>query len=333
MNEQLYTITESTIAEWYDLKESGKISLSCAVQRNEMPAWSKPEKADLLIDSILNGWSINLIHYYLSDGVNVCLDGKQRLTIIYRILDDQYTPTALTGSYSILNGKPFSMWPKDFKEKFSSYKISLCEHKIDESDIPVMFQRLNGGIALTTAQRRRGEISQKLMFLEGFVKDSIWKTIDAKLTRDQIEMVVMQALVTWNSSGKTENKSGAVIDAMKMIDVEKLFSQFSKKFLYFKSFYEQSGLNADDQASLKRACKKVHAASILAIMPDGDYDPRIKSQINERLIKFFGETGKDRSIDRLTYSTYATTDTGSQSHVSGLYEILQGVLSKESKLK
>ena len=325
---------EKSIKDVYTLKNQGLINLDCAIQRNEMNAWQKPEKADDLIDSIMNAWSINLLHAYNEENSMVCLDGKQRLSIIFRVLNDLYIPTTLQGELSLLNGKTFSLWPAENQNEFLDYVLWFAIHDLDDSDYATLFRKLQNGIPLTPTQKRRGEIVGKLENLESMVNDSVWSQIDSKLSRDQIENILMQGLIAWVNQGKTALKAKNIIDSMVKIDLEKLFSEFSRKFLYFKSFCEFKPVNDFGVSAQKRTFKKVHLSSILASCPSCDYDIKVRDRMISGLIAFFSETGKNRSIDRQNYNDSCASDTSGLENVLLRYETLtkkiNGIIAPKS---
>ena len=136
-----------------------RINVDAEYQRGKV--WSRPQQA-LLIDSILRGFDIPKI--YLSkrhDGGRVLfdvIDGKQRLTAIWRFISDDFrllkTQDPLPG-LGYVGGKCWSELPENAKDKlqFANVTITKIEAASDE-EIRELFLRLQKGEPLNAAERR-----------------------------------------------------------------------------------------------------------------------------------------------------------------------------------
>ena len=136
-----------------------RINVDAEYQRGKV--WSRPQQA-LLIDSILRGFDIPKIYLRKrQDGGRVLfdvIDGKQRLTAIWRFFSDDFrllkTQEAFPG-LGILGGKCWSELPEKAKDKlqFANVTITKIEDASDE-EIRELFLRLQKGEPLNAAERR-----------------------------------------------------------------------------------------------------------------------------------------------------------------------------------
>lgn len=145
-----------TVRMLVDLKP--RINVEAEYQRGSV--WSRPQQA-LLIDSILRGFDIPKIYVSKrADGSSHLfdvIDGKQRLTAIWRYFGNQF---------SLLQGDPFpdlgdlsgKKW-EDLSSKerdrlqFSTMTVSIIQDTTD-TDIPELFLRLQRGEPLNAAEKR-----------------------------------------------------------------------------------------------------------------------------------------------------------------------------------
>ena len=133
--------------------------------------WS-PEKKKLLIDTIINSFDIPKFYfnYFIeennllnpSKAVYAVIDGKQRLQAILDFLNDKF---ALDGEFVFYEKPEYDLKNLKFSEIAlrHSYIASIIENYIldivyvvtDEEDkLEELFLRLNGGYALTNAEKR-----------------------------------------------------------------------------------------------------------------------------------------------------------------------------------
>jgi hypothetical protein len=144
--------------------------------------WS-PEKKKLLIDTIINGFDIPKFYfnYFVEENnilnptkaVYAVIDGKQRLQVILDFLDDKF---ALDSEFVYYEEPQYNLkgWKFSQIAMEHSYIASVIENYIldiiyvitDEEDkLEELFLRLNGGSALTNAEKRNaigGYLNRKI---------------------------------------------------------------------------------------------------------------------------------------------------------------------------
>ena len=123
--------------------------------------WSTPQQA-LLIDSILRGFDIPKIYVRKHPpGGNVLfdvVDGKQRLTAIWRFLSNEFPLHRNADDFprlGNLSGKRWSQLPAEAQDvlQFSSVTVSAIEDASKE-DVRELFVRLQKGEPLNAAEKR-----------------------------------------------------------------------------------------------------------------------------------------------------------------------------------
>jgi len=133
--------------------------------------WS-PEKKKLLIDTIINGFDIPKFYfnYFIEENnllnpkkaIYAVIDGKQRLQVILDFLNDQFTLDNEfvyyeNPSYNLkgLNFSQITEVHSDIASIIENYILDIIYVITDEEDkLEELFLRLNGGAALTNAEKR-----------------------------------------------------------------------------------------------------------------------------------------------------------------------------------
>jgi hypothetical protein len=142
--------------------------------QRESAVWSL-DKQQLFIDSLLNGYDVPKIYLHDLRGhhptkVYAVVDGKQRLTTIWRFLEDGFPlapqfrveeanlPESPPGATPPAGGMRFSafdpLWQEVLKTTFLS--VVLIQNAT-EQDIEELFSRLNNGEPLNAAEKRNAK--------------------------------------------------------------------------------------------------------------------------------------------------------------------------------
>ena len=158
-----------------------RINVDAEYQRGKV--WSQPQQA-LLIDSIMRGFDIPKIFLRkLPDGsphLFDVIDGKQRLTAIWRFVANDFRLLRTIGPLSELGdlgGKYWSELPDDAKDRlqFSSITVSKIEDATEE-EIHELFLRLQRGEPLNAAEKRNAMSGPVRDFVaNNLANHSVWK--------------------------------------------------------------------------------------------------------------------------------------------------------------
>ena len=166
-----------------------RINVEAEYQRGKV--WSQPQQA-LLIDSILRGFDIPKIFLRkLSDGSQHLfdvIDGKQRLTAIWRFVADDFSLLRNIGPFpdlGDLGGKCWSELPDDAKDRlqFANVTVSKIEDAT-EHEIHELFLRLQRGEPLNAAERRNATPGPVRDFVASkLATHSLWADTGLRRTR------------------------------------------------------------------------------------------------------------------------------------------------------
>ena len=167
--------------------------------------WSRPQQA-LLIDSILRDFDIPKIYLRKrADGSSHLfdvIDGKQRLTAIWRYFDDRLPlmrgePFPGLGD---LSGKKWRDLPSDAKDRlqFSTMTVSVIQDAT-HTDIRELFIRLQKGEPLNAAERRNAMVGPLRDFVATVMAEhAFWPNTRIRQTRfgwDEHSAIVLALVV------------------------------------------------------------------------------------------------------------------------------------------
>ncbi|CAE6419801.1 unnamed protein product [Rhizoctonia solani] len=142
----------------HTLMKEGDIKLDPEYQRDVVWSDSKQSK---LIDSILRNYYIPPVIFSISSDKNgnqtrVCIDGKQRLTSIYRFLEGHIPHKDGGVSYYFQQADPSKhcrLLPDNLKRQFRNKTMICVEYRdLDGTAERDIFQRVQLGMALTTGE-------------------------------------------------------------------------------------------------------------------------------------------------------------------------------------
>lgn len=123
--------------------------------------WGKPKK-QLLIDSILQGWKLPKFYFLkTSDAPEEfeVVDGQQRLTAIFEFFQNELPLSEESAKH--FQGVYYRDLPALHSDNFDDYEIEFdIIEDADESEIKQFFQRLQGGIRLTSSEKLNSEHSK-----------------------------------------------------------------------------------------------------------------------------------------------------------------------------
>jgi hypothetical protein len=128
--------------------------------RYDIPDWQRdevwtPQRKQLLIDSILNGWKLPKLYFSKTssdpDQFDV-VDGQQRLAAIWEFFEGDLRLSEETAKN--FGGFTYSELPDIVTDSFDDFEIQYDEiTEATDDDIQEFFQRLQGGMSLTAAEK------------------------------------------------------------------------------------------------------------------------------------------------------------------------------------
>ena len=117
----------------------------------------------LEVDSLLRGYSINLVYIWKKDDKNYVIEGKQRITLYRSIkvinfpLSKKLEPVTIDGEVYEIAGKRFSQLDETVQDKLLNAEVLIFEMwDCTEKEVRDMFVRLNSGKRLNGAQMLTG---------------------------------------------------------------------------------------------------------------------------------------------------------------------------------
>jgi hypothetical protein len=196
--------------------------------------WSK-EKQQLFIDTILNDFDTPKFYFnYFTDSKNLLntskklyaiIDGKQRLEAIFDFINDKYPLSKEFRSDNQddnnLKGLYYSEIVEQYPSalaKFFSYNLDIIFVDTDDEDkLEELFLRLNGGEALTNAEKRNaigGEFNRQVRTIvesHSFFKEKI----RFKNPRYQHQDLFIKIAITENAEELISFKNNVLYDFIK----------------------------------------------------------------------------------------------------------------------
>ena len=152
-----------------------KLNLHPQYQRG--PTWSLGQR-QRFIDSLLSDFDIPKFYLRKCDGSESeyeweVVDGQQRLTSIWKFLDDEF-PLMIDSDKVAgheVAGKFFNDLPDVVQDKLQSYGLTVVELEADNQEIEEMFLRLQDGDPLNSAEKRNA--------IFGSMRDFVHQTVSS----------------------------------------------------------------------------------------------------------------------------------------------------------
>jgi len=203
-----------TVTPKWVSKNVEKIRFDLAIQRNEV--WDSDRKS-LFIHSLIVGYSIP--YFYAQDNGDDylwMLDGKQRMTTIYKFMNGEFELSPNTPNVGEIEvaGLKYEDLPEEFKDEILTTNLYINTYKnMTEDERDEMFLRLNNGMALTKIELTRVMASSKIMdYVKEIAQKQFFKTIvlnDNQRNRFIDEELILQimSLVYENNAVSLSSKS------------------------------------------------------------------------------------------------------------------------------
>ncbi|THU79356.1 hypothetical protein K435DRAFT_558726, partial [Dendrothele bispora CBS 962.96] len=180
--------TTYTAQALYDQIINCDVDLNPEYQRDVV--WTK-EKQTGLIDSILRNFYIPPVIFAVNvadDGqeTKTCIDGKQRLTSIYKFMDgDIPHRDPITNEKfwfrikdSVHDGKKARLLPDRYRRAFANKQIVCVEYQdLTDANERDIFQRVQLGMALTSAEKLHVIATPRAQFIRSILASHISETV------------------------------------------------------------------------------------------------------------------------------------------------------------
>lgn len=245
-----------TVGDIADLMNSGQWVTDGAFQRSERSGWLSEDFTDSVFDSLMAGIGFGAITINaLPDGSYSVIDGAHRSRFIGRALGG-----SITWRGSRLDDNPALL------AAFRAVSVPITEYQaLDDSDCAHIFEVLNGGVALSAIEKRRGRIRDLITRSDfsGAVKalQSILPSVAGRAARrETAEEIVIQALA--GALGHYDYTGKAVIDFLAGAR-DKWDSALPGVLANVAALVEY--VQADEEKTLKRALKKSWLNVFLAV--------------------------------------------------------------------
>ena len=289
----------------YNVKRN-KYDMCHSVQR-KMNQWPMKNKSKFLESCLMNIVPQEIIICAIDKNFFV-VDGKQRLSCLDEFINKK--DTGLT-----VFGKKYSELDEDTKEKLKSRQINVVTYvNCTDSDIFMLFERYNSGVALSSAQKSRSYCSIALLdkvkelLNKPFIKEKCNLT-NGQTLKDEDTVILIQSCILIsnfdykNFSGKEVDRYLFLADEKEIMDVLNIVGE---NIDFLDSIVKEKNKNL----------KKIHLPMILACANDSDFfKTRLKMFLtdydNQVGLKFYcqGSTSKKENvIGRLKFWTDSRGD-------------------------
>lgn len=289
--------------------EKGNINFDIYFQRND--AWNDLQRSKL-IQTILEGYPVPPVYANKVSSTKVfeMMDGKQRMTAIFRFLNDQFRLSDGIiinddGEEIDLSGKKYSELSEDMRNVIRDYNLTIYYYEdLTEEQQLILFDRLNGGTALTTYQKARAqcpaikdvtELSKHAVFEDNFTS----KAINSMKNEHQ----VVKSYIMLNEANPCLDRN-YVEKTMEQLTLEesdkemltKVFDRINQAHTLIKTDDNDPVLN---RKIARRIMSLVHFATIVPLTYTSIEDGVAIEDYVEFLQCFFGNEGKGASISEV----------------------------------
>lgn len=150
--------------------------------RYEIPEWQREEvwsteRKQLLIDTILRGWKLPKLYFAkTSDSPDEfeVVDGQQRLATIFEFFESSLSLSA--PSSEEFGGATYEELPEPLTDAFDDFQIQYDEiTEASDAELQQFFQRLQGGMQLTAAEKLNAVGGNLTKFARSLGKHSFFR--------------------------------------------------------------------------------------------------------------------------------------------------------------
>jgi len=323
-------IPKTQSISWFvDLRKMEKLDLNPEYQRRSV--WNLKYRL-FFVDTIIHNYpspTLFLMKDYDPNNhvIYKVVDGKQRLTTIFKFLDGEFG-TPINENEPHISEKYFLELPKDIQRKFLDYQI-MCEEmgNTTSNEINEAFDRLNRNVAKLNAQElRHARYSGRFIhFCETWAKNP-WFQNTAICTQNRkermsdiefvSELIILSEEGIFNGKEILDNKYADYDDEIP--NETQLYDEFERildvvKKLELSAISNAPFGNLSDIYSLWAAIRAIHRQG-----------KTIQIQASrEALLKLYDEIKSRSTEEGETYSKHAQSNTNSLNSRKKRAEVIQ----------
>ena len=299
---KIYNLTEQKISikRIVNYVESGRIDFNNPIQRPS-GVWNKNMES-LLIETLICGGSIgNIIVSDKTDMMDV-LDGKQRLTTIYKFINNEYELRNILpiqdGNTTInLNGLKFNEWPEEVQTELLNTQINFTiYYNLTRENQKRLFANCNNSVKVSGVIAARNASPSDLL-LSRLEKHKLFDNLSAAKRKNSVDTAIiirsMVLLYSKNYDMSTKNIEkilrNHVLSEMSVNELERIFDIILKIVSDLKKIQ-----TTDPQKQIlintilnKRLFNPTHLLAVVAVVHEAIYQGRDIDIITDWILNFF----------------------------------------------
>lgn len=311
---------------------NGNIKFDNAVQRGYV--WDK-KRGSLLIHSLLSGFPVPAFYSVKGeDGKYDMLDGKQRMTTLFRFYSGEFALTDIPGVVTMvgdvemevdLNGMKYEEFDEDIRDNLDSAMLTVYYFDgITDDEVAEMFFRLNNGKAVNSAITTRVRAKSKGIIKELGQNDLFKMALTEKALENYTnEDIAIKALYVLSGGDNLEGKNVSKWIAETEIE-EKFAVDLACCFERIKVAAET--IQKTDKKTAKKILTKTHMLSLIPFIQRSRKDKVKDKELVEWLKSFYGV--EDKASKSYKYNEASNTGVNRKESVTTRYSELEKSYNK-----
>lgn len=311
---------------------NGNIKFDNAVQRGY--EWDK-KRGSLLIHSLLSGFPVPAFYSVKGeDGKYDMLDGKQRMTTLFKFYSGEFALTDIPGVSTIvgdvemevdLNGMKYEELDEDIRDNLDSAMLTVYYFDgITDDEIAEMFFRLNNGKAVSSSVTTRVRAKSKGIIKELGQNELFKMALSQKALESYTnEDIVIKALYVLSGADNLETKN-----IRKWISETEITEKFALDLAccFERLKVAAEAIQKDDKKIAKKILTKTHMLSLIPFIQKSRKD-KVKDKVLISWLKtFYGPA--DKTSVSYKYNEASNTGCNKKEAVTTRYSELERSYNK-----
>lgn len=342
----------SSIKELKKLYDKGRLSFDSSIQR-ATNQWSAEQKSEF-IHSLFAKYYVPSLCFsetiVVEAGKNVTyydvLDGKQRLSVVFEFMNDEFklkkgTPSFVDdkGDTIELEGLKFSKMSVDLQKELENTQLSITTLKeLEREERELMFYRLNNGSPLSMVQKTRSIMGEELSgFLNAILKKDFFNVCNVTKTQTKKEdllLCLVQGIMlndttyTWDNinAGRVANYCAYLKDNFPIEMQAKVIDAID----FLGEVFSKDNIDEMGSENVKKG-KVVFLKKINIPIVINEAMRLCEYKIDTKLVSmFFDDFFEPTSKAQVVYQTYCKDATTSKYKVCGRMECLKDGVDKNA---